>query len=157
MTPANIRAIRMRCGLSVKECAKVLSLNERQVETMERANWNIVFMEHYRRLSALEVARMEYVQKLIDERPLVLIGYQEFDYLVHHEPEAFNLQSNVVHRMALAEAQALLGADGHDVDIVEIVPKAYAEWRAGAPDTHAERQAWALERRQQFKIVPVGG
>jgi len=161
MTPANIRAIRMRCGLSVKECAAVLGLTERQVETMERAKWDVVFMDHYETLARIESGMLDLIEAIVAREPRILVGYMETPDLLQFEPGLRHLGSNMVHRMALAEAQAILNADASApaTDIVELIPDAYAAWLAtnGREDSLEAREDWAFVRLAEFKIVPAGG
>jgi len=161
MTPANLKAIRMRCGLGVQECAEVLGLTPKQVENMERAKWNVVFMSHYETLARIECGMLDLIEEIVQAEPRILVSYMETADLLKFEPRRAHLRSNLVHRMALAEAQAILDADPlvRAVNIVELIPKAYAEWRTanGRDDSREAREDWAFVRLAEFKIVPAGG
>jgi transcriptional regulator with XRE-family HTH domain len=164
MTPANIRAIRMRCGLSVKECAAVLGLKERQVETMERASQNNVWMEHVERLRALESAMQDLIDASVASPPPVLVSFTSTEELLHWFPNLAPLRSIQVYRMALAKAQAILAGDGKAIDIVEVRAKEFEEFRdsIGLADDagflqHDVLFQCAAARAKSFKIIPAGG
>lgn len=161
MTPANIRAIRMRCGLSVKECAKVLGMTEAQVETMERAKFNTVFLEHFDTLARIEEEMDILIDKLVLAPQPVLVGYMSTEDMLAFEPGLHALRSNVVHRMALAQAQAAFRdfTPRVDVPIVELIPGRFLAWANDEcrPVDSTARRDWALMRTLEFKIVPAGG
>ena len=162
MTPANLRALRMRLGLGPKDAAELLGISVGQVETMERAKFNNVFMIHFEELARIEEDMIDHIDTICESNPSVLIGYMSTEDMLMFEPGLAPLRSNQVHRMALAEAQVIMAGEinpPRQVDIVEIVPDRYGAFlhQHGLTDSPASREQWAIERRSQFKIIPAGG
>ena len=155
-TPANIRAIRMRIGLTISEASELFGIPIRDVEQCERSNSFIIPGGYMDELRAVESAMLEYFyDDPIGDDPPVLIGYRNIEMLLYYEPHAAPLRSNSVHRMALAQRQReIFTAMFRSVPIVELREPAYERWRLerGLPESMETRIQWALEYMQRFRV-----
>jgi transcriptional regulator with XRE-family HTH domain len=158
-TPANLRAIRLRIGMSFEEAASLLGYDPKTYGPRERAKSINVFERDVTILHAVEGHFNAYVDRMIEAGPrAVLVGYMNENCFQFYEPGiAKSLVFNSVHRMALAMAQDSHAANGLDVPIVELVPELYAKWLESRrlSDSPLERQAWAVERLKAFRTIPA--
>lgn len=159
MTPANLRAIRLRIGMSFEEAASLLGYDPKTYGPRERAKSINVYQRDMTILGAIEGHFNAYVDRMLESGPrAVLVGYMNDVEFRAYEPELqCLLLLNSVHRMALAVVQDSHAANGLDVPIVELVPELYARWLESRrmPDSVAQRQAWAVERLKAFRTIPA--
>lgn len=156
VTPSDLKAMRLRLGMSPDELAQLLGngIKPTDVVNMEKGRTWIMREGHRDLLKAMEETFGRRLDDIIlqDEEPEILIGFPNDGVFHDYEPElAAELQFNSVHRMLLAVAQDLLESTP---PIVEIIPTRYAEWLAGRPDSFDERQRWAQEHMKVYRMKP---
>lgn len=158
MTPANLRAIRLRIGMSFEEAASLLGYDPKTYGPRERAKSINVFERDMTMLREVETFFNSFLDAL-ESRPWdVLVGFMNDADFEKYEPDLHaRLRFNSVHRMALAVAQSFFGSEGLEVPIVEIVPDLYAKWleHEGKADDRIHREAWATDRLQAFRTIPA--
>jgi transcriptional regulator with XRE-family HTH domain len=156
MTPANLRAIRLRIGLSFEETASLLGLDAKSYGPKERAKTINVYEHDLKALRALEGEFNDFLNVLTNHSSSVLLGFMNDQDFHTFEPDlASRLRFNSVHRMAIAIAQSDYAADGAEIPIVEMVPDFYSGWLLlhGKQDDRSSREEWAIDRLKAFRIV----
>ncbi len=162
MTPANLKAIRLRLGLQPVEAAAICALDVKAYATHERAKTHNVFLSVHEPLISVEAAMGELIDAYlaIEPPPTVLLTFMETEDFAFYEPAwASRLLHANVHRMAMARVQEQLALDNISVPMVELIAEHYSGWlnRYEREDSPDARTAWALEKVASFKVIPVGG
>lgn len=150
-TPADLRALRIMCGLSVSEASSIVKVPMATYERLERGKQLGVFADAFAPLRRIEEAVAELASPphpWPDGGPAV--GYMNDEDLRRYDPKAAELvKFNSAHRMALAIAQSYTG-----VPIVEIVPALYNRYLedGGVEDSPENRWSWARYRLVDFRL-----
>ena len=162
MTPANLKAIRMRLGLQAVEAAEICGMDVSKYGRQEQAKTHNVFMSVHAPLISVETAMDELIDAILAQTPppVVLLTFMETEDFQFYEPAlSVKLRHANVHRMAMARVQEQLALDNIAAPIVELIAEHYSGWlnRYEREDSPDARNAWALEKVASFKVIPVGG
>lgn len=162
MTPANLKATRMRLGLQPVEAAAICALDVKAYTTHERAKTHNVFMIVHAKLNLVEFVMNGLIDGILAQNPppVVLLTFMETEDFQFYEPGLADLLKHAnVHRMAMARVQEQLAMDEIFVPMVELIAEHYSGWlnRYEREDSPDARTAWALEKVASFKVIPVGG
>lgn len=151
-TPANLRAARMRLGLTVPQAARLLEIDVKMMEILERGKVHHVYPDLQKRLDDIEarmIARAHYwIGQADTSLPFVTYSNDEvFQKFAH--PDDRELQHNHIHRMMMATAQSFGWDDDIYVQIVELVPDQCLGW------LHNEGKELSIDSQRQWAAFKI--
>jgi len=157
-TPADLKAARLRLGLSHREAAQLIGWPpEGDVSQMERAKSNVCW-QGYAEALADHMAifdrlldQIDAAELLPDEVPLVAFSNDE-DYHQMDEGTAEGLVFASCHRAMLIELQDTAKLVGRDIPIVEFSRDLFRRWREAGGE--GSLQAWATHRLTEIERRP---
>lgn len=156
ITPADLRAMRMRLGLTLQDAAQHLGMKHATLRAMEDKTAHHVHGDLIDAYLALDDVAVAYTDHLTDYKPPVLLVYSNIDEFQEFEPDAAAcLRINAVQRMAVARAQQyIIEEHGKSYPpIVEVNRREYLESLGDRPHTMAALYAWAAEKAKTYHVI----
>lgn len=149
VTPADLRAMRLRLGLQPSELADLLDMGGRRdiVENLEKSRTRNMFERHRDILESMERDFREALDDLADRvPPRVIVTYPNDGVFETFDPDGFaRWKFATVHRTLMSRYQEMLGEDGVVVPMLDLIPAKLERWLAGKPATPENIEAWAHE------------
>lgn len=149
VTPADLRAMRLRLGLQPSELADLLDMGGRRdiVENLEKSRTRNMFERHRDILEEMERDFREALDDLADSsHPRVIVTYPNDGVFEKFDPDGFaRWKFATVHRTLMSRYQEILGEDGVVVPMLDLIPAKLERWLDGKPATPGNVEAWAHE------------